>query len=208
MGERTITPVQSNYEKQQTYVKLLRKHRQAMSQGFYCEAIMIDYAVIEDRLRSMIYHMGFISNRQAKAIWKKARPYLSYIVNEYKYEKENEKLGLTNLGDKIKIVRCIMRWVSETDDDYKSNPHLCVLKTRLEGIDIDGCLQVLEDIGEWSGYRNEIVHAMMNKNIISLEESLYPNAEKGMKLGRELDSYEKELKKGNLIRRKVNLPMT
>ena len=208
MGERKIAPVQNDYEKQHTYAKLLRNHKQAMSQGFYCEAIMIDYAMIEDRLRSMIYHMGFISNRQAKNIWKKARPYLSNIVMEYKHEKENETLGLTNLSGKIKIVRCTMRWASETEEDYKNNSHLTVLKSRLESIDIAGCLQVLEDIGEWCDYRNEIVHAMMNKNIIELEEVMYPSAERGMRLGRALDSFEKEIKKGNMIRRKVNLPLT
>ncbi len=63
MAGRKIQPVQDNAEKQQTYRYLLSKYSHAMDQGFFCEALMIDYAMIEDRLRSMIYHMGFLADR-------------------------------------------------------------------------------------------------------------------------------------------------
>ena len=208
MSERKIQPVQNNAEKQQTYRKLLSKYNRAMEQGFYCEALMIDYAMIEDRLRSMIYHMGLLPNRASTAIWKKARAYLQQVVDEYKCDNEDNTLGTTSLSSKIKIVRSVCLWAANTEGGYQENVHLKILKNQLESIDLANAIQILEAVDCWRSYRNEVVHAMMNKNIIQLEESFRPYAEQGMKLARDLDSIERGIKSGNKIRRKINLPMT
>lgn len=63
MAERKIAPVKDNLDKQRTYAKQKGRYKSAMSNEFYLEAIMIDYALLEDRFRSMLYHMGFLSNR-------------------------------------------------------------------------------------------------------------------------------------------------
>ena len=47
----------------------------------------------------------------------------------------------------------------------------------------------------------------MNKNIVQLEETMQPHAAEGMRLARELDAIEREIKAGNRIRKKVNLPL-
>jgi len=207
MAERIIQPVQDNREKQQTYRKMLSKFRRAMEQEFYCEALMIDYAMIEDRLHSMIYHMGFLADRNKTAVWKKTRQYLQQIVNEYKFEKEDDTLGTATLSGKIKIVRCVFLWASNTAGKYQNNAHLTVLKSRLDEIDPERVIYVLDEIDQWKGYRNEVVHAMMNKNVLQLEETIQPYAAEGMRLARELDAIEREIKAGNRIRRKINLPM-
>ena len=207
MAERQIQPVQTNKEKQQTYRKLLSKYKRAMEQEFYCEALMIDYAMIEDRLHSMLYHMGFLADRNKTAIWKKARPYLQVIVNDYKRDNEDDSLGTTTLNGKIKIVRCVCRWATETEGGYQNNVHLLILKSQLETIGLKSAMQVLDEIDRWRMYRNEVVHAMMNKNILQLESSLQPYAAEGMKLARELDAAERGVKVGNRIRRRINLPM-
>ena len=207
MAERKIQPVQNNVEKQQTYQRMLSKYRQAMDQGFFCEALMIDYAMIEDRLRSMLYHMGFIADRSKLAIWKKARPSLQAIVNEYKRDNEDDTLGTTSLSSKIKIVRSVCLWVANTEGGYQNNVHLTVLKTQLEGLDLANVFQVLDEVDCWKVYRNEVVHAMMNKNNLHLEESLRPYVEEGMRLARSLDNIEKGIKARNRIRRKINLPL-
>ena len=46
-----FTPVSDNYEKQQTYKELINKYNKAIQYEFYYEAILIDYALMEDRLR-------------------------------------------------------------------------------------------------------------------------------------------------------------
>ena len=207
MSERMILSVQNNKEKQQTYRKLLSKYDRAVEHEFYCEAIMISYAMIEDRLRSMIYHMGFIADRTKTVIWKNARPYLQQIVDDYKNEKEDDSLSLTSLSGKVKIIRSVCLWASNTEDGYRDTTHLTVLKGQLEGIDLANTVQVLDEVDRWRRYRNEVVHAMMNKNIFCLEESLLPCAEEGIRLARELDSIIKVFKTRNRVRKRIDLPI-
>lgn len=58
MNERLIKPAENNIEKAYTYRQMKDRYNKAMSEKFYFEAMMIDYAMIEDRLRSSIYHIG------------------------------------------------------------------------------------------------------------------------------------------------------
>lgn len=52
------------------------------------EALLIDYALLEDRLRAMLYHMGFLTDRFALKIWKKKSADLREIVAAYKESHE------------------------------------------------------------------------------------------------------------------------
>lgn len=64
----------------------------------------------------------------------------------------------------------------------------------------------LDEISEWCDYRNEVIHALLNKNTNSLDERLELQAEKGMELARFLDDQVKGVKKYNRIRKSINLP--
>ena len=48
----------SNDEKHDIYVRLKVKLKKALSSGFWLEACMIEYAIIEDRTASILYHAG------------------------------------------------------------------------------------------------------------------------------------------------------
>ena len=85
--------------------------------------------------------------------------------------------------------------------------YLTVLKSQIESMDADAFLYSLDRVEAWKSVRNEIVHAMLNKNIDSLEDRLKPLAEEGMQIARIIDNQERILKKGNKIRRKINLSM-
>lgn len=205
MSERKIAPVKDNKDKQRTYAKEKARYSSAVKDGFYLEAMMIDYALLEDRFRSILYHIGFLSNRKSRNVWKTARPYFEGIVRQYKTEKENDTLGITNISGKIKIVRSILLWVANTDGGYKDNKHLTLLKSRFEELDIDAFLCSIKEIEDWCSYRNEIVHALMNKNLESIESELESKAEDGMRLANYIDSQERIIKKGNKIRKGINL---
>lgn len=205
MSERKIAPVKDNFDKQRTYAKQKWRYGLAMKYGFCLEAIMIDYALLEDRLRSAIYHMGFLPNRKSTGILKKSRPVLRDIVNTYKLEKENDQLGIKNISGKIKIVRSVLLWASNTEGGYQDNKHLSLLKSRCEELDIDAFLCTINDIENWCDYRNEIVHALMNKNLESIESELREKAEEGMRLANFLDAQVKIIKSRNKIRKGINL---
>ena len=163
--------------------------------------------MIEDRLMSMIYHMGFLANRNKLSVWKKVRPFIENCVAQYNTQNEDCTLGVKSLTGKIKIVRSVYNWAANSDDAYDTDTFAFVLKSQLESTDIGAVLEALDDIDKWKKCRNEIVHAMMNKNLDSLESYLQPQAIEGMRLARALDAQECLLKKGNIIRRKMNLPM-
>ena len=131
---RIIKPVIDNLDKQRTYREHKGRYKRAMENEFFFEALLIDYALLEDRLRSMIYHMGFLQNRKAHKIWKKKYSCLQEIVSMYKEDKENCQLGISNISGKAKIVRCILKWAAYTEGDFKEDPHLYTLKSQCEGI--------------------------------------------------------------------------
>lgn len=58
---RQISPVSDNQDKRNTYQLNIRRYNKAMKEGFYYEALLIDYAMMEDRLRSFLYHMGLLN---------------------------------------------------------------------------------------------------------------------------------------------------
>ena len=60
MSGRLIDPVNDNKDKENTYRTNLRRYNKAMKEGFYFEAMLIDYAMMEDRLRSFLYHIGLL----------------------------------------------------------------------------------------------------------------------------------------------------
>ena len=65
MSERLVTPVSNNLEKYYTYREYISKYNRAMRGEFYFEALLIDYAMLEDRLRSMLYYMGALQTRDS-----------------------------------------------------------------------------------------------------------------------------------------------
>lgn len=50
--DKRIASVDNNYDKQMTYREQLGKYKVAMEHAFYFEALLIVYAMMEDRLRS------------------------------------------------------------------------------------------------------------------------------------------------------------
>ena len=204
MSERRITPVADNREKQQTYKDQMQRYSKAMKDEFFFEAMLIDYAMLEDRLRSTLYHAAFFANRDKAGCWKKTKPYLQNFVKRYKNEKENDALGVTNISGKIKVVRSMLRWVSETEGGYENDKYLKKLKSQCENLDIGAILETLDSIQEWCGYRNEIVHALLNKSTASVYAELKTQAENGMKYARLIDSQVRILKKGNVVRKSIN----
>ena len=105
--KRLISPVADNQDKWRTYKEQIGRYNQAMRFGFYLQAMMIAYAMIEDRLRSLLYHMGFLANRTAVNVWKRTRPYLAEIVKKHKTDNENSQLGIKNISGKKTCALCV-----------------------------------------------------------------------------------------------------
>lgn len=203
--QRMIAPVQDNMDKCRTYREHKGKYQRAIENEFYFEALLIDYALIEDRLRSMLYHMGFLADRNNQKIWEPASESLRNIVSTYKSKRENDQLNITDISGKIKIIRCVLQWAEHTEGGYEQNPHLSALKFQCKGLNRKAFLKDLDALKEWCDYRNEVIHGLMNKNLESLSSELKSRTEEGMRLADRLDKQVRLIKKGHAIRNCINL---
>jgi hypothetical protein len=55
-------PTIANEEKRQVYAELKSKLKLALSKEFYFEAVMLEYAIIEDSTASVLFHAGVCKN--------------------------------------------------------------------------------------------------------------------------------------------------
>lgn len=203
-----INPVFNNNDKQRTYKEYCGKYRKAVVEEFYFEALMITYSMFEDRARSFLYHIGAYANRNDEKICKKVRSSLMQIVKDNHSENENDKLNITKISSKLKLIRCTLLWALNTDGGYESDIYLSALKSQYEGaFDIEDFLITIAEIESWCQYRNEIIHALLNKNVESIKDDLASKTENGMRLARKIDGYVKAVKKNNKIRRAIKLPV-
>lgn len=201
MTERHIQPVGDNADKHKTYRTMLSRYRLAMKDGFYLEAILIDYAMMEDRLRSFVYYIGGLQDRNDLKVKGKAKKYLKSMVLDYE---PKGSLGIMSISGKRRIACAVLHW-EETSFSKDDDKYLKALRTDLEKLDIGGLLDTLDKMDDWCIYRNECIHSIMNKNMDSLDAEIAQRAEDGMAYARYLDSQVKLLKKGNRARRSLNL---
>ena len=58
---KQIEKVQNGAEKAETYKAMTGRHKVAMKHGFWYEAMLIDYAILEDRLSAFLWAAGVIA---------------------------------------------------------------------------------------------------------------------------------------------------
>ena len=205
MAERLIQPVKDTKEKYYTYKKYISRHNMAVKEGFYFEALLIDYALMEDRLRSFLYHMGMLKTRDSFTIDVAYKKTIKSLVETYTVKGDSKGLGISSISGKMKIVRCITEWSSSVEMIHQSDRYEMLLKQHMEGVDADGLLSLLNNIGLWCKYRNEIIHSLLNKNLDSVDAEIAEKEKLGFDLACSLDNFVKAFERGNTIRRKIGL---
>ena len=171
MDERKIGAVTNNMDKCYTYAQHKGRYSQAMKYEFYFEALMIDYALMEDRLKSFLYHAGILQSRTSYKIdcCKSNKVLLKQVYCNYINRPDANLPNIQNISGKINIIRAILEWVSYTEQNPDDNRYLRALKNQCESVDIGDMLDTLKMIEAWCKYRNEVVHALMNKNVDNLK---------------------------------------
>lgn len=219
--QRVISPVETMQEKYETYRAEMARLKGALQQGFYFEAMLIEYALLEDRLRSFVYHAGLLQNRKAshllpgKNAVRKDFNRIAQRVKTWKLEdgKETgntsnfERLSVNKISDKIFIVRTIVLWSSELESLPDESRYLQALRGQCESLDAAALLETLDAIDTWRMYRNEVIHSLMNKRMESVQQKLSEQVEQGVQLARQLDAQVTILKKNNRIREAARLPI-
>ena len=127
--KRQFTPVQSRVEKYQTYRECMGRYSRAMRSGFFFEALLIDYAMIEDRLRSFLWHAGAFNRWEDKtAFCKKAASRELKALVEANWPGCPKAISLDKLSHKIGAVRAIAVWSSETPRNPDDSAYLNALR--------------------------------------------------------------------------------
>ena len=207
MSNRKIAPVSDNNDKFLTYTELTRKYNIAMENDFYFEAMFIVYAMMEDRLRSYLYYLGcFTSKNSHKFDNSDVQIIMGRLARKYLPKKERDNLDISGISGKRNVIATTLKWAMTGYEDCDVE-YLAVINAVYEDkLDISECLDMLKKSAEWCEYRNELIHAMMNKNIESLYSELSDKAVEGMKIARYFDdSMVKKLKKKNEIRKAIRL---
>jgi len=202
--EHLLPPVRNNKEKQNTYRENMKRYNLAMKNGFFFEAMLIDYALIEDRLASFLYHIGVIANREDNSTCKKTKKHISRLLDEC-YRKEGSSVIVRTISGKMDIVRAVLEWAENSISDGDGDKYANELKEGcISALDIPYVMELLQNVDSWREYRNEIMHGLMNKNMESLKINIADKAEEGMSLARGFDGEIKKLKKEH-IRKKIGL---
>ena len=191
-----IKTVADNKEKGATYQVYMKRFNKAKESEFYLECLWILYAVIEDRATSFLYHIGFISANKRSVIQKKN---IKADVREIFGMKPNENnYGLNNISGKIGRIKKLLTWCKEVHEalsDYQK----ALIKTVRPLVDSDefnATLNYLET--EWRDKRNQLAHALFNKNQDAVLVELRPLVEQGYNAARQLDTAVKKVKKKDI----------
>lgn len=169
-----IKPVDSNKNKGKTYSALLSKYNEAMKNGFYGEAELIVYAFLEDRLRSFIYYSDFLDSRN------------SNNINENAQQLYGSELNINNITDKIKLIQKAIAVCNKKSSEL-NDFELSIKRAYNSSLKVGELRSKLNKIDKWRKYRNEIAHAMFNKDLKALRAGYKDHVEEGFELARYID---------------------
>lgn len=196
--ERQIAKAKTGKDKQATYARYLSQYNKAMRYGFYLEAIMIDYAMMEDRLVALLHYLGIVTRTHEKlTVNKFCRAYMRELLGY----RENVGIRVEHISVKVALMKRLMQ-VSDPREGSFVKVVLAHIDTCADRSEI---MALCEDVAAWCEIRNQYVHALLNKNHKALLDGLKEYAENGYKIARRIDDYVKIIKKNNTIRRKFNI---
>ena len=190
--------------KQNTYRMLLSKHKRAMKNECFFEALMIDYSVLEDRLESFLWSAGVVNDIGVFRIGNRRNKQQLYaLCTEYSHNNELPKLK--KISGKIAMLCVLLEFGIRP---YEGNdPYLSALHSGLARLDIECLKETLNALSKWCFYRNEVVHNAMNKDIYSLLDDLSDKANEGLAIARIIDNESRKLKRKVSIRKSVKMPV-
>lgn len=179
-----IIKVTDNKDKQLTYQQLNKKLKQSLEVSNYHETINLSYAMIEDRLKTILDLLYIIENRNKKPyphdnVDKIIRPVLKF---DLKGEKKNV-YKINNITTKLNIIKRILK--SNTEDIFIRDCKVIIQNN----IGIKEMLDWIKKVGNWCKIRNEIIHGAFNKNYKSLNINLEETAKTGYELSITIKKY-------------------
>ena len=196
MPENKLPLIRDNQDKRDNYARQVRRYQRAVREGFYLEALVIDCAMLEDRLRAALFHMGLVEDREAEKLRASIKPFVKQTAGE---------TGVKNISCVIRMIKGVLLWAAETDGDYEHDRYLTALKAQCESADVDVYVESLDEAADWLKSRNDVIHALMRRSPDGMEARLKDIAEIGRRLANEMDTLVRLIKRGGRARRAAGL---
>lgn len=181
-----IDPVQDRFEKRKVFNDHMKRYGQAMKAGCYLEALMIDYACLEDRLRYLLFYLGMLQSPSSGSIGSR-RTAASYKRILDRYMQKGDR-SIRHIAGKRNLTRCIFLLADENKPDQNDIVQTVLCASLSDNSRVREALDLMGEIEAWCDYRNAVVHDLMDKSVVSLDTHLAEQAELGNKLFRRLDN--------------------
>lgn len=209
--------VKNGKEKQQAYTQSFSTLNKAMQNSFYLEAVVITYAIMEDRLVSFLHHAGIVTRGKGELkVNKRICPYMRELLGK-------ESIKIKDISTKIELIEALLNMSAEVAESIdaavakkasekiirtKALPcYMVTLHEQIEKtLDWQEVSEILSAIDKWRNCRNQLIHALLSKTVATSEIAKQECAEEGYALARSIDNaLVKPFKKRNNIRKKYNI---
>ena len=139
MSNTHIETVENGFEKADNYRYQMGRYNLAIQHEFYFEAIVIAYAVIEDRLLAFLHYAGVIDRRQQSDQTEHGIYVSSQCqkqINLLLKRNNNQKIKLNTINVKIEIIKNLMKLPEKIGSALSRKSHHISCCDRL--IDVGG----------------------------------------------------------------------
>lgn len=158
-----IKTITNNKEKEEVYRKNIQLFNKAKSYEFYFQCLWILYAMLEDRTLSLIYYLGFTSENKRTSVTgtKKIKKDIRSIFN---MNSSKDKYKFNNLSGKLSRIYNLISW-GQSENELESNYLTFIRKSIIKISNNKDFINALNYLtNEWREKRNQLTHALFNKN--------------------------------------------
>lgn len=172
-----------NIDKYITYRYSFAKLKKAITNEFYFEAILIEYAIIEDRINSIFRRIGFL-NESGNLPEGKSK-ILKRIF-------QTQTLRWTDISIKLKFVNALITSESINIPNQEDKLYISELSITIKPISGE-LTELISQLKPWLTKRNKYVHALMEYKTTTIEEELKAFVNDGEIMIRKLDFLVKKI---------------
>lgn len=165
-----LKPVIDNMDKNYTYRTLIEQLDKSIEAGFYFESLFLEFAMMEDRLRSILYYSKVIKKKDSEVPNhpETKEEIKNIFFSETTHHPETHKFDFKSIAEKREMVEVLIKWSNK--DIESQNQIQEDLKMQYQ--DLEMYLPVLDAMKDWCAYRNKLIHAIFDKNIESINIEL------------------------------------
>ncbi|MBR2790145.1 MAG: hypothetical protein IKD70_05950 [Eggerthellaceae bacterium] len=187
---------QRNEEKRANYAEQKKRYASAFNGGYHLECIFISYAMIEDRILSILTHLRMVNVENAKPSWRKSPKdcYEAYkrIIRDCTKASDNLP-QLRYLQTKLDALKALAE-AGDADEDATFYEHWLrsTVRDRLRQSDVSA---LCDQLMSWKERRNELTHALFALDRGNYSDGEFRRlAEEGMELARAFDNVSGQMK--------------